>query len=92
MTAPFFRFPSTAHFRVPVGVPLRDDKVLTEHQLIDLLGTSRVGHEPMEGLVARVQDSAAGPQRAKIVRPDFVQQIDQHWMAGAQSLNRLAAA
>lgn len=60
-----------------------------EGELVNLIGKSRVGHEPMEGLVARIQDSSGALQRAKIVRSDFVQQIGQHWMSGAQSLNRI---
>jgi ATP-dependent RNA circularization protein (DNA/RNA ligase family) len=61
-----------------------------EGDLVGLIGKSRVGHGPMEGVVARVQDSSGALQRAKIVRSDFVQQIDQHWMSGSQAMNRLA--
>lgn len=60
--------------------------------LTELMSDSRVGHEPMEGIVARTV-TADGPQRrAKLVRPEFVQQIDQHWMSGQQTMNRLALA
>lgn len=57
--------------------------------LLDLIGPSAVGHEPMEGVVARVQTDAATTNRAKLVRPDFVQQIDDHWMTRTIQRNRL---
>lgn len=60
--------------------------------LLDLIGPSRVGATRMEGVVARwadAPDSVSAP-RAKLVRPDFVQQIDQHWMTAHRSTNRLA--
>lgn len=60
------------------------------NDLAQLLNGSRVGHEQMEGIVARTI-TAEGPQRrAKLVRPEFMQQIDQHWMSGQQAMNRLA--
>lgn len=60
--------------------------------LTGLMSQSRVGHEQMEGVVARTV-TADGPQRrAKVVRPEFVQQIDQHWMSGQHTMNRLALA
>lgn len=58
--------------------------------LTELMGQSRLGCEQMEGVVARTL-MADGPQRrAKFVRPEFVQQIDQHWMSRPQTMNRLA--
>lgn len=62
-----------------------------ERELADFIGRSHVGHERMEGVVARFQDPQGLLHRAKVVRPDFVQKIDQHWMTGIQALNRLAA-
>ncbi|WP_419865513.1 RNA ligase family protein [Cellulosimicrobium funkei] len=54
--------------------------------LSDMLDTSRVGHEMMEGLVARAIE---GRSRAKLVRPKFIQGIEQHWMTSPQRRNRL---
>lgn len=50
---------------------------------------SRVGRERMEGVVVRAAGLGSSPSRAKLVRPDFVQQIDEHWMNGPQRRNRL---
>lgn len=61
-----------------------------EEGLLALIGTSRVGHERMEGVVARAQDGGSAIGRAKLVRPDFVQQIDEHWMTTVRPLNQLA--
>lgn len=55
-----------------------------------LLGESRIGHAPMEGLVLRQLDNP--DNRAKLVRPDFVQAIDEHWRSQAVVPNRLATA
>lgn len=62
---------------------------LDEEQLRALLGRSRVGHQRMEGAVVRTQ-SAEHPRRAKIVRPEFVQHIVEHWSSRPRSMNRLA--
>jgi ATP-dependent RNA circularization protein (DNA/RNA ligase family) len=62
------------------------------NDLAELISGSQVGHQPMEGIVARTI-SAEGPQRrAKLVRPEFMQQINQHWMSQQQVMNRLALA
>ncbi len=59
-------------------------------ELTGLMTTSRLGHERMEGVVARTVTSDGAQHRAKVVRPEFVQQIDQHWMSGQYTMNRLA--
>ncbi|MEE3065437.1 MAG: RNA ligase family protein [Actinomycetota bacterium] len=62
------------------------------NDLTALMSESRLGHELMEGIVAR-STTADGPRRrAKLIRPGFVQQIDQHWMSGQKTMNRLALA
>ncbi|BBZ56607.1 RNA ligase family protein [Mycolicibacterium phocaicum] len=58
--------------------------------LTRLICRSRVGHEQMEGVIARTITIDGPQQRAKLVRPEFVQQIDRHWMSGQRSMNRLA--
>lgn len=59
--------------------------------IMGMLGDSRLGSQPMEGLVVRVEDSDGVQARAKVVRPEFVQSIEEHWMTRARETNRLAA-
>lgn len=59
-------------------------------ELTGMMGQSRVGHEQMEGVVARTVTTDGPQHRAKVVRPEFVQQIDQHWMSDQHAMNRLA--
>lgn len=61
-----------------------------EPGLVALMGSSRFGHERMEGVVARVVADDLTIDRAKLVRPDFVQQIGEHWMSTIRPLNQLA--
>ena len=59
-------------------------------ELRKLLGPSRVGDTPMEGLVVRHTER---PQdRAKLVRPEFLQAIDEHWRSRLVELNQIAGA
>ncbi len=44
---------------------------------------------PLEGLVLRVEDDEWLLDRAKLVRADFVQQIDTHWRSRALVWNRV---
>lgn len=52
------------------------------------LGMSRLGDTPMEGLVLRHIERPA--ERAKLVRPEFLEAIGQHWRSQPVELNRLA--
>lgn len=49
--------------------------------LKDLLNKHRSRYRggPMEGVVIRAEDERWLDQRAKLVRPDFTQQIERHW-------------
>lgn len=58
---------------------------ITEH-----LGKSRFGEGPAEGLYLRYDDADWLGQRAKIVRSEFVQSIEQHWSRAPLEVNRLA--
>lgn len=60
--------------------------------LIGLMGRSRVGSEQMEGVVARTRTIGWPQMRAKVVRPEFVQQIDDHWMSRQHTMNRLTGS
>jgi ATP-dependent RNA circularization protein (DNA/RNA ligase family) len=54
--------------------------------------TTRFGHELVEGLYLRVDSSHWLEARAKLVRPEFVQQIAVHWSNAPMERNRLSAA
>ena len=51
---------------------------------------SRLGEAPMEGLYLRREEGQRLRIRAKLVRPDFVETIDQHWSARSLTRNRRA--
>lgn len=57
-------------------------------ELRHLLGTSRLGLTPMEGLVLR--HTKHTKERAKLVRPEFMQAIGEHWRSQPVQPNRLA--
>ncbi len=54
-----------------------------------LIGPSRFGDGPAEGLYVRRDDGKHLIARAKLVRPEFVQAIDQHWSSRALQHNRI---
>jgi hypothetical protein len=56
-----------------------------------LLGQSRVGDVPAEGLYLRVDDGDWLAARAKLVRPEFVQSMGEHWSQRTFESNRLAS-
>jgi hypothetical protein len=58
-------------------------KRLLEHSM------SRVGAGPVEGLYIRRESSNCLLARAKLVRPDFLQQIEEHWSRRPMQANRL---
>lgn len=72
-------------------VPFVDTGTFTLDDLTGLMRHSQVGHEPMEGVVARTVAPDGQQRRAKLVRPDFVQQIDRHWMTEQYTMNRLVS-
>lgn len=53
-----------------------------------LLGPSRYGPDPAEGVVVR-STGGSGPRMAKLIRPNFAPLSDEHWRAG-RPRNRLA--
>lgn len=56
-----------------------------------LFGPSAVSDGPSEGLYIRREEGDHLLARAKLVRPEFVQQIDAHWSKRALRTNRLAS-
>lgn len=73
-------------------VPFLGTGHFTLNDLTVLMRRSRLSHQRMEGVVARTVTADGQQRRAKIVHPEFVQQIDQHWMSGQHTMNRLARA
>jgi hypothetical protein len=59
------------------------------HALSALLSKSLVSVEPSEGLYLRYDDGDWLGQRAKLVRPKFVQSIEKHWARSGIRPNRL---
>ncbi len=55
-----------------------------------LLGSSRLAAGPAEGLYVRREDDQRLLARAKLVRREFVQAIDEHWSKRALETNTLA--
>jgi hypothetical protein len=61
-------------------------------QISTLLGTSIVGHVPMEGIYLRREQGGWLQMRAKVVSAIFKQQIEEHWTRRAVVPNQLAMA
>ncbi len=61
----------------------------TLEDLKRLLSKSKLGPQPAEGLYLRVEQEDWLAQRAKLVRPAFIQSIDRHWSHSAIRPNRL---
>ena len=54
-----------------------------------LIGQSSLYDGPMEGVYLRQESSSWLIQRAKVVRPEFVQHIGEHWLNQPMVANRL---
>ena len=61
-------------------------------ELFALLSQSRLGNGPSEGLYFRFDQGDWLAQRAKLVRPAFMQSIDEHWSRSGIQANRLEMA
>jgi len=73
-------------------VPQLADGRLSLGEALNLLQESRFGSVLAEGLYLRFDDGDWLEQRAKLVRPDFIQSIERHWIRGPLRLNRLVGA
>lgn len=60
-------------------VPFLGEGYFSLADLKSMLGRSRIGDMPAEGLYLRWEENGKLKGRAKIVRPEFVQDIDEHW-------------
>jgi len=57
--------------------------------LVNLLSQSRFTDKPAEGLYLRYDKGDWLDQRAKLVRPEFIQSITEHWLRKGIRANRL---
>lgn len=71
------------------AVPTLGKGRLTLADLTSLLSKSHLGHVPAEGLYLRVEGADWLLQRAKLVRPAFIQLLNEHWSRSAIKPNRL---
>lgn len=73
-----------------VGIPCLAEGVFSLEQLAELLSTpSRVGEDSMEGIIVRKEAGGLTTARAKLVRPEFAQAIEEHWSRGELRRNEL---
>jgi ATP-dependent RNA circularization protein (DNA/RNA ligase family) len=56
-----------------------------------LLSQSKLTDQPAEGLYLRFDQNDWLVQRAKLVRPAFIQSVEQHWSCSAIKPNRLSS-
>lgn len=71
-------------------VPCLASGRLTLGEIIMSLGQSHFGSAPAEGLYLRFDEDNWLGQRAKLVRPGFIQAIAEHWSNRPLEVNRLA--
>ncbi len=58
-------------------------------ELKRMLPISRLGDKPAEGIYLRFDRGDWLEQRAKLVRPEFIQSVGEHWTRGGIKANRL---
>lgn len=72
-----------------VQVPIVARGRFTLSGLEELLNRSKFADQPAEGLYLRLDQDEWLIQRAKLVRPEFVQSMEQHWSRSSIKKNRL---
>lgn len=72
-------------------VPELGRGVFTPLELEGMLGRSRLTEGPAEGLYVRREQGGQLETRAKLVAPDFVQAIEEHWSSRPLEPNQLGA-
>lgn len=70
-------------------VPLIDQGNFSLEELKNLLSISRLSDTPAEGIYLRFDEGDWLGQRAKLVRPEFIQSIEEHWSRRRIKPNRL---
>jgi hypothetical protein len=75
------------------SVPVLVRRRMTLADLKDLVitGASRFGSTKLEGVIIRREGDECLEQRAKLVRPDFIQSIGRHWRHRQVQWNTLAS-
>lgn len=71
------------------GVPLIKKGSFSLEELISLLSNSCLSDETIEGIYLRFDDDGWLGKRAKLVRPEFIQSIEEHWSKKKIKTNRL---
>ena len=61
-------------------------------ELKNLLSQSKLSDQPAEGLYLRIDQNEWLANRAKLIRPAFIQSVDQHWSHSTITPNRLSSA
>lgn len=74
-----------------VSVPLLAEGSFDRSALAALCGASRLGSVPAEGVYIRWDDGQWLAARAKLVRPGWMQEDEEHWSRRPIEPNRLAA-
>ena len=77
-----------------IGLPVAPLLFRGRTSLLDLKplvleSRSRFGDSPLEGLVVRQDNHRLNQARAKLVRPDFVQSMGEHWRRRSLDWNRI---
>ena len=91
-TAHFFSCPLRDKIFQAIGVsqvPKLGRGHFTLAELSKLLSQSRLSDKPAEGLYLRFDQGDWLVQRAKLVRPAFIQSVEQHWSRSGIKANRL---
>lgn len=73
------------------SVPRIAEGHFTLDDLVKLLEQSRFGNEKAEGILLRRIPSGNGISRSKLVRPGFIQNINEHWTKRPRRINKLLA-
>ena len=73
------------------GVPRLAHGRFDVDRIVQMLGPSQLSDGPAEGVYVRRDDDERLLGRAKVVRPEFVQQIDTHWSSRSMETNQLAS-
>lgn len=71
------------------GVPVIAHGRFRLAELKDLLSQSKLSDQPAEGLYLRLDQGEWLEQRAKLVRPQFMQTMEEHWSRYSITPNRL---
>lgn len=90
--AKFFSYPRRDEVFRAIGifqVPMIKHGYFSLSELNSFLSQSQLGDKPAEGLYLRFDRGDWLEQRAKLVRPTFIQSVAQHWSRSGIKANRL---